>query len=143
MKPLLLCLLLATSAQAHVTLEQAQAPAGSSYKAVLRVGHGCEGTATHTLRVRVPAGLRNPHPMPKPGWVLETAAAGEGATEITWRASGREHWLADAHYDEFVLRGQTPQSAGTLSFQVLQLCEKGQGDWSTELNVLPPTGAKP
>ena len=143
MKHLLLGLLAATSAQAHVTLEQTQTPAGSAYKAVLRVGHGCEGTATHTLRVRVPAGLRNPHPMPKPGWALETGRSADGATEITWRARSRDTWLADAHYDEFVLRGQTPPTPGTLSFQVLQLCEKGQGDWSTDLNVLPPTGAKP
>jgi uncharacterized protein YcnI len=33
----------AIPAGAHVTLEQPQAAAGSSYKAVLRVGHACAG----------------------------------------------------------------------------------------------------
>ena len=41
----------AGAAHAHVTLEQPKAPAGSTVKAVLRVGHGCDGSATHTLRV--------------------------------------------------------------------------------------------
>ena len=33
---------------AHVTLEQPQASAGSSYKAVLRVGHACAGATSTT-----------------------------------------------------------------------------------------------
>jgi uncharacterized protein YcnI len=45
---------LAGSAAAHVTLEQEEAAANSTYKAVLRVGHGCEGAATNTLRVQIP-----------------------------------------------------------------------------------------
>ena len=36
----------AGAAQAHVTLETAEAPVGATYKAVLRVPHGCEGEAT-------------------------------------------------------------------------------------------------
>src|SRR4029077_17112878 len=38
--------LFACTAAAHVTLETREAPVGASYKAVLRVPHGCEGTAT-------------------------------------------------------------------------------------------------
>jgi periplasmic copper chaperone A len=60
-----LTLLGTAAAQAHVTLEEPQALAGAGYKAVLRVGHGCEGTATHTVVVRVPAGFRGAKPMPK------------------------------------------------------------------------------
>ena len=36
----------ATTALAHVTLENQEAKAGASYKATFRVPHGCEGTAT-------------------------------------------------------------------------------------------------
>lgn len=129
-------------AQAHVTLEEPAAIAGKGYKATLRVGHGCEGTATHTVRVLVPAGFRGAKPMPKPGWTLETRSASlaqpydnhgkritEDVAEITWKAASREAWLADAHYDEFVLRGQTPAQPGPIWFKVQQLCEKGQWDW--------------
>jgi len=62
---------LAGSAAAHVTLEQEEAAANSTYKAVLRVGHGCEGAATNVLRVQIPEGLIVAKPMPKPGWQVE------------------------------------------------------------------------
>lgn len=131
------------TAFAHVTLEARSALAGSSYKAVLGITHGCEGTATHTITVRLPAGFRGAKPMPKPGWTLTLQRAPlaqpyeshgrkvtEDVVEISWKASSREAFLANAHYDEFVFRGQTPAQAGPLWFKVLQLCEKGQWDWS-------------
>lgn len=130
-------------AAAHVTLEEPAAVAGSGYKATLRVGHGCEGTATHTLRVQIPPGFRGAKPMPKPGWTLQVRRAPlaqpyeshgrrvtEDVVEIVWKAASREAWLDDAHYDEFVLRGRTPEQPGPIWFKVQQLCEKGQWDWS-------------
>src|SRR5438445_701177 len=60
------------AASAHVTLEKSQAPIGAPYKAVLRVPHGCEGSATTALRIRVPDGMIAVKPMPKPGWKVET-----------------------------------------------------------------------
>ena len=62
-------------AAAHVSLVQAQAAAGSAYTATLRIGHGCEGTPTHTVVVHVPAGLRGAKPQPKPGWTLAVRKA--------------------------------------------------------------------
>ena len=41
-------LLVPAPAAAHVTLEVAQAPVGSTYKAVMRIPHGCAGAATTT-----------------------------------------------------------------------------------------------
>ncbi len=132
------------AARAHVTLDTAVAPAGAAFKAVFRVGHGCEaGSATHTLVVRVPAGFAGAKPMPKPGWAL-TIVRGplsvpfesngrqitEDVVEVTWRATSRESWLQDAWYDEFVLRGVTPAQAGPLWFKVRQVCDKGQADWA-------------
>src|SRR3979490_2805363 len=66
--------LFACAASAHITLETREAPVGASYKAVLRVPHGCEGTATVALRVRVPDGMISVKPMPKPGWKIETVS---------------------------------------------------------------------
>jgi periplasmic copper chaperone A len=62
-------------AVAHVTLEAQEANIGMPYKAVLRVPHGCEGSATVTLRVRIPDGVIAVKPMPKPGWMLSTASS--------------------------------------------------------------------
>jgi uncharacterized protein YcnI len=142
-------LLGAAAAQAHVTLEEPQALVGAGYKAVLRVGHGCEGTATHTVIVRPPAGFRGAKPMPKAGWALTIERAplaqpyeshgrkiSDDVVQITWKATGKESFLADAHYDEFVLRGQAPAQPGPAWFQVHQLCEKGEWNWAER----PATG---
>jgi uncharacterized protein YcnI len=126
---------------AHVTLERGEATVGSSYKAVLRVPHGCEGSPTIAIRVRVPAGLIAVKPMPKPGWQLEAktttyakpymlrgAPVSEGVTEIAW--SGGK--LLDAHYDEFVFVGTIAEELGggqTIYFPVVQECEKGVHRW--------------
>ncbi len=136
-------LLGAAPAQAHVTLEEPQALAGAGYKAVLRVGHGCEGSATHTLVVRMPTGFRGAKPMPKAGWALSIERGplsepydshgrkiSDDVVQITWKATGKESFLADAYYDEFVLRGQAPTRPGPLWFQVRQICEKGELNWA-------------
>lgn len=134
---LLAAALLATGAQAHVTLEVPTAVAGEPYKAVLRVGHGCEGTATHTLVVALPPGFAGARPMPKPGWTLTLRREGGEVVEITWKAAGREAWLDPAHYDEFVLRGRAPRQPGPAWFKVQQLCEKGSWHWAET----PPEGS--
>jgi uncharacterized protein YcnI len=54
----------------------------------------------------------------------------EDVVEISWRAAQRDAWLADAHYDEFIVRGRLPASTGPVWFKVLQTCETGQLDWS-------------
>lgn len=136
-------LLAAAAAGAHVTLEEPKAFAGTGYKAVLRVGHGCEGTATHTVVVQLPTDFRGAKPMPKPGWtvVIERAPLAkpyeshgrtikDDVVRITWKATSPEAALPDAFYDEFVLRGSAPEQAGPAWFKVRQLCEKGEWNWA-------------
>lgn len=90
-------LALAAPAAAHVTLERGEAPVGSSYRAELRVPHGCGGKPTIAVRVRVPEGFIAVKPMPTPGWRLEKVRGGyetdydyhgssltEGVKEIVW-----------------------------------------------------------
>ncbi len=137
-----LSLALPSGAGAHVTLEQREAAVGSFYKAVLRVPHGCDGTATTRLRVQIPEGVISVKPMVKPGWTLEVkrgayarsysflhgARFSEGPKEVIW--SGGH--LPDAFYDEFVLTtfiaGELP-AGGHLYFPVVQECEKGVNNW--------------
>jgi uncharacterized protein YcnI len=128
------------SASAHITLEVPEAPASGTYKAVLRVGHGCEGSPTVAIRVQIPDGMIAVKPMPKPGWELTTRIEAypepvqyfedtltEGVREIAW-TGGR---LPDEWYDEFVFRGRLPDdAAGTmLWFPVVQECEAGVHRW--------------
>ncbi len=136
-------LALAGAAHAHITLEPPQALAGTSFKVVLRVSHGCDGQATQQISVRIPEGFAGAKPMPKPGWTLDIQRAplarpyeshgrkvSDDVVQITWKAASRETWLQDAWYDEFVLRGQAPAAAGLLWFKVQQVCEKSQADWA-------------
>lgn len=126
----------------HVTLQDPVAAAAAGYRAVLRVGHGCEGAATVAMRVTIPEGFNGAQPMVKAGWKLSTkvgklaepyVAHGktftEGVQEITWTANSAADALPDAHYDEFVLRGTTPKKPGPLWFKVEQSCEKAANLW--------------
>lgn len=122
------------AAQAHVTLEGNEAPVGSTYKAVFRVPHGCEGKPTNVVRVRIPEGVIAVKPQPKAGWQLQKirgayaksydyhgAPMSEGVKEVVWSGGN----LGDDEYDEFVLRGYltTDLKPGeTLYFPVVQEC---------------------
>ena len=128
-------------ATAHVTLENRETPVGAAYKAVLRVPHGCEGTATISLRVRIPEGVIRAKPMPKPGWTLDKvrgkyaatyeqygAKVDEGLTEVAWKGGN----LPDDEYDEFVVRGSIAKElkpGATLYFAVVQECGDATDRW--------------
>jgi uncharacterized protein YcnI len=140
------------AAGAHVTLEYPAAPAGASYKATFKVGHGCGESATRQVVVDLPAGMTGAHPMPKAGWQVAVEP-----TRVTWTAKSREDTLPSAHYDEFVLVAKLPAEAGTLYWPVRQVCEQGRSDWievprdgqkfsdlkspAAALEVLPAAGA--
>lgn len=126
-----------SSALAHVSLEKNEAPVGSTYKAVLRVPHGCEGKPTNVVRVKIPDGVIAVKPMPKAGWQLEKTRGEygksydyygtpitEGVKEVIWSDGN----LGDDEYDEFVLRAYltTDLKAGEmLYFPVVQQCTDG------------------
>lgn len=133
-------LLTASAANAHVTLETKSAPAGSTYKAILRVPHGCDGQATLKVRVRIPDGMYSVKPQPKAGWTLETVKGAyakpydnhgtvltEGVREVIWTGS-----LPDEHYDEFVFRGALDKELAADSMiyvPVVQECAEGAERW--------------
>src|ERR1700689_15182 len=130
-----------STADAHVTLETGQAAVGAAYKAVLRVPHGCDGSPTTALRGRIPEGVIDVKPMPKPGWTLNIvrgkyaktyslyrAQVGEGVTEIDWTGGN----LPDEEYDEFVFMAflaSDLQPGQTIYLPVVQECEKGVHRW--------------
>jgi uncharacterized protein YcnI/copper(I)-binding protein len=129
-----------TPASAHVSLEKSEAVRGKSYKAVLKIPHGCDGTPTHTVRVEIPEGFIGVKPMPKPGWTIKTTRGAyarsygyfhgplaEGVKQIEW--SGGE--LPDDYYDEFVANGFIARelAGDALYFKVVQVCAKGEERW--------------
>ena len=133
--------LAASSASAHVTLENRQASPGSYYKAVFAVPHGCAGSATTKIRVQIPEGVIGVKPMPKAGWSVATvkgkysasyefhgARISEGVKEVVW--SGGK--LMDDNYDEFVVATFLTENLKPntmLYFPVVQECEQGISRW--------------
>lgn len=140
------------TAFAHASLEQPTAAPGSTYKAVLRIPHGCDGTPTTKVQITIPEGYFNVKPMPHAGWDLTTTKAdysktyeahghpyASGVVTITF-SNGN---LRDDWYDEFTFRGSlAPDLADgtTLYFPTVQTCVTGQNLW-TEQN--PDAGGKP
>jgi len=133
--------LMASSASAHVTLENRQAAIGAGYKAVFAVPHGCAGSATTKIRVQIPEGVIAVKPMPKAGWNVEVIKGkyaaeydyhgtkfSEGVKEVVW--SGGK--LPDDYYDEFVistfLTGVLKPDT-VLYFPTVQECEQGVSRW--------------
>ena len=127
-----------TAAQAHVTLEQASAPAGSYQKLTFHVGHGCDGAATTGITVMLPESVTGAKPMPKAGWNISTTegklsvpveshgkAVTSAVREISWKGGP----LPDAWYDEFTMQVKLPDDAGKLYFKVVQQCGKTGVAW--------------
>ena len=158
---------MAAPAFAHVTLETGQAAVGGGYKAVLRVPHGCKGSATTAIALKVPEGFLSAKPQPKPGWTLDIktgnyakaytlygSSVTSGAVEISWSGGN----LPDNEYDEFVVNGTLAgdlKPGDKLLFPVVQTCAVGEEDWikipvdgqpepdtpAPGLKLLPATGA--
>lgn len=137
----LVLLLCGAPAAAHVTLSPATAAAGDYVRLAFGVPHGCRGSATTEVVLRLPhEALIGAKPMPKPGWTLSIERRplarpfelhgrriADSVAEIRWRGGP----LANEHYDEFVLAGKLADAAaGPLRIEVLQTCESGRNDWT-------------
>lgn len=130
------------AAIAHVAFEAPEASRNASYKAIVKIGHGCDGSPTKSLRISIPEGVIAVKPMPKAGWTLATTRGAyartydhfgkpmaEGVKEITWSGGS----LPDDQYDEFTFQARMTDAlpAGSaLYVPVVQTCEKGEHAWT-------------
>jgi uncharacterized protein YcnI len=134
-----LTLALSSAATAHATLAQDQAVTGSYYVATMNVPHGCEGSPTLKVRIKIPDGVTGVKPQPKAGWQLETVTGKldkpytdhgktitEGVTEVVWTGK-----LLDSHFDQFAMQVKLPGAApgSMIFFPTVQECEKGAHRW--------------
>ena len=130
------------SAFSHVLLHEQAARVNTSYRAVFRVSHGCNGSPTTALTIALPAGFRGAKPMPHASWQVVATTEQltqpykshgkdilQDVTAVTWTANSKADALPDSHYDEFVLRGSLPEQAGPLWFKIWQRCEIGATHW--------------
>jgi len=124
-------------ASAHIVFANSEATAGGTITSALRVGHGCAGSPTVSLRVEIPEGVAA-KPQAKAGWTiaierapLKTPVAGEGGkmqtdrvSAITWTGT-----LPDDEYDDFAVQLKLPKTGGQVYFPVVQTCQVGRAEW--------------
>jgi periplasmic copper chaperone A len=117
----------AGGAEAHVSAEPREAPAGSTQAVRFRVGHGCHETgATTTLRIEMPSGLGSARPQPKPGWTLSIERSPAGAvTAVAWQGL-----LPGDQFDEFAVLVRLPAGPGVAYFPAIQTCGAETERWT-------------
>lgn len=128
------------AATAHVGTTPGEAAAGQTSVIGFTIGHGCEGSPTRSVAIRLPAGITAAKPRPKPGWRISIKRGKlprpvkdfdgntitRGVLEVTWSGGN----LPDAWYDTFELRLGMPNTPGkTLYFPTVQRCAKGVHRW--------------
>ncbi len=151
----------AGAASAHVTVEADSAVAGSSAVLAFSTAHGCEGSPTTKVTIKVPEGINSVAPTVNAGWtvtkVTKKLAApvkdhhGNTLTERVDRVVYTAKTpLADGYRDVLSMSVPLPEdSAGkVLAFPVVQTCTEGETAWvdlpadgqdSDELEAPAPT----
>jgi uncharacterized protein YcnI len=119
--------LLATGglASAHIDPDPVEAQAGSRLTVGFTVEHGCEGSPTVQLDMRLPEGVADPVPEPVDGWdgLIETV----DGDEIVTFAGGP---LADDVEGTFSVTMTLPPTPDvTIYFPFVQRCEVGEIRW--------------
>ena len=137
--------LLPALAHTHIVADPDVGASSAYLRTAFRITHGCKGSPTTAVTIRLPDGVLSAKPMPKPGWTVAVKTrpldppvdsghgfkVREAVTEVTWRG-GR---LENAQFDEFVVMLRLPDLpegtvADTVYFPTVQACEKGENDWT-------------
>lgn len=127
-------------ASAHITPQDPEGPAGGYMTTAFKVGHGCDGSPTTKIEIKIPDGVLSVAPQPIDGWELTTTkktldppvdSNGTKITEtvgtVTW-AGGN---LPADQLQMFWLSMKLPDGkvGDVLSFPVVQTCATGETDW--------------
>jgi uncharacterized protein YcnI len=136
-------LAVAGPASAHVTITPSDTAAGAYTVLTVSVPHGCDGSATTKVAIRMPEEITEVTPTRSPFYdlrkvttKLDEPITAEDGDEITERTSEVVYTartpLPDGERDTFELSLQLPEDAEgkTLVFPAIQTCEKGETAWT-------------
>lgn len=116
-------LLAASPASAHVRLDVDTTAAGAIAHVRLEVPHGCAGSATTELAVRMPDGVSEATAETTDRWAAHAAP-----DAITFRTADP---LPDGLGDQVGFTVRLPDDVGAvLVFPVVQRCEEGESAWT-------------
>lgn len=128
------------AAEAHVTLQPEQAPAGEFTRMDVRVPNEEDDAGTTKVAVQMPPGFVFASYEAIPGWRVKVAKRkldrpieeeGERITEevarITWTGDGKRGIIEPGQFQDFGLSVGLPEGAGkSLTFKALQTYEGGK-----------------
>lgn len=136
-------LALAAPASAHVTVTPSETAAGSYTVLTVSVPHGCDGSPTTKVAIKLPENITTATPTRNPFYDIETVTAkldkpitSEDGGQITERISQIVYTaktpLPDGQRDTFELSLQIPEDAAgqTLVFPAVQTCSKDETAWT-------------
>lgn len=133
-------LIWSAAAGAHVTPQDPEAPSGAYFTTAFKVGHGCDGSPTTKVELKLADGVTSVKPQPVPGWELSTTTRtldppielhGTEITETVDTVIWEGGPLPDDQLQMFWVSMKLPEDApGTaLEFPVVQTCEVGETAW--------------
>src|SRR5262245_47520865 len=106
---------------AHIDPDPKEAPAGSEQSVGFTVEHGCDGSPTIQLDMRLPVGVTGAVPEPPAGWTASVRG------RVVTFAGGP---LADDVEETFRVRMTLPMTPeATIYFPFVQRCEEGEIHW--------------
>lgn len=112
-----------TPAMAHVTITPSTTAAGATAVLRVEIPHGCVGSATTAISIRMPEGVADATASGTDRWAVE-----QGADTLTWTT---DEPLPDSEHAEVELSLRLPDDVGaTLVFPVIQQCEDGEAAWT-------------
>lgn len=111
---------------AHVGFVKRQIPVATSIETHLRAPHGCNGSPTVRVRMRLPKAVTAARPHAKPGWSISTSGEG-GAREVIW--TGRLPANQTADFPIAFDLDASAKPGDVLYFPVVQECEAGVLRW--------------
>jgi uncharacterized protein YcnI len=129
------------SAEAHVTLQPAAAPAGGFARLDVRVPNERDDAGTTKVDVKLPAGFVSASYEPVPGWQVKVSkeklakpvkVEGFNVTEqisrITWTGQGKQGVIAPGQFQDFGLSLAIPKGrpGSKLTFKALQTYQGGE-----------------
>lgn len=140
----------AGTASAHVTVSASDTAAGSETVLTFSVPHGCDGSATTKITIKMPDDVTEATPTRNPFYdvstvtkKLDTPLTAEDGDEITEKVDQVVYTaktpLPDGQRDTFEVAIDVPEGdAGqSLVFPTIQTCEQGETAWTE----IPAAGA--
>jgi uncharacterized protein len=128
------------AAQAHVTLQPNEAPAGGFKRLDVRVPNERDNASTTKVDLQMPPGFANASYEPVPGWSVKVTTSKlatpiktddgeitEAVSRITWTADSAGDAIPPGAFRDFGLSVRIPGKAGdALTFKALQTYSNGE-----------------